>query len=183
LFAVAMLTWYGRHGAGLFANARVVRIVADGDGYSVSCLAGRDSTVIGQITVSGGLPPVDALPRPDSVSGTTISWESVYPFGDDIRAILLTVRGATALLCDSTIFKERPDGARSRFWENLDLLVVPSADRGKILPVRTQCRPRLRAIIPPCDDMPPIPNIICREEGVHDFEVKRGRFYEKSSYQ
>jgi hypothetical protein len=175
------LIWYGKYGAGgLFADVRLVRVAGGGaGGYAVSCLAGRDTAVISEIFVSGALPPDEALPLPDSVSGEVAVWQSVYPFGDDLRAVLLTVWGASALVCDSAVFEWRPDGARSQFWEKLDLLVVPSAGREEILTVRELFRPRLLAVIPPCDGVPPMPNIICGqgEDGGfrYDFGVRRGR--------
>jgi hypothetical protein len=64
------------------------------------------------------------------------------------------------------------------FWERLDLLVVPSAGEQATLAVREQFRPRLLAVIPPCDSVPSIQNIICKGENGgerYDFEVRKGK--------
>jgi len=108
-------------------------------------------------------------------------WQTVYPFGDSIRAVLLTVDKTTTLVCDSSVFTKSSKETRSQFKEKLDLLIIPSASYETAKQMREIFRPRFVAVIPPCSVSAEThsQNIICVNGGEsweYRFKTKSGRF-------
>ncbi|MDR3013465.1 MAG: hypothetical protein LBU70_09715 [Chitinispirillales bacterium] len=157
LFALMGVVWYGKLGGHSRLTVRaIVTVTGSSDGYIVAT-------------------------DPDNAIRS-----GVYPFegsGDfedgGPETVLITFAGTSIMICDEAIFNVRESRADHRFWENLDLLIIPSADEETILAMRNLFRARLIAVAPPCA-IPSTQNIICEtadENGkfTYNFQVKRGR--------
>jgi len=157
IVGAAFLAWYGKQGENNpFGGARTIRVEGGAGAYAVTCAAGRDTARA--VAPTGAVPPPDSLP-PASPTGA-FAWKTVYPFADSAAAVLLTLGRSSALICDSAVFNPRPDDAQPQFREKLDLLIIPPAAENDAIAARNLFRPRLIAVMPPCD-APPTQNIIC----------------------
>jgi hypothetical protein len=177
IFLAAAAAWYGKQGMNNPFNGQA-RLSVSGDdaGFTVSCITGRKPRVVSEFIVSSKGDEWYEDKRNSSDGGGTIN--DIYPFADSVRAVLLTFAKSDILICDSSIFAPRPAGARSHFWEKVELLLIPPASEAEILDVRDRFRPRLLAVLPPCN-MRSTQNVICSETGAdgafrYDFEIKRG---------
>jgi hypothetical protein len=178
--AAALLSWYAKRGVNNpFAAAKSIRVYGEGSGWAVAAVAagfGKEAAAVGEIAVSEGA--LRALPSADSTGAAT--WNEVCPFADDgVRAVLLAYGGAAALVCDTAVYAQK--GAVSvKFYEKLDMLVVPpSSIDGELLDLRNRFRPRFVVVAPPCKDAP-AKNIICGqldEAGRfnYNFNIKNGK--------
>jgi hypothetical protein len=197
----AFLTWYGRQEASNpFAGKMTVSVRGGAGGYAVSCFAGRDAHVVSELRIrraaagdagtraadSAGM-PAPGPERPSAVTeervrmtGESSEFKDAYPFGDNVRATLLTFGRAAILVCDSAIFAPHQNAVLPQFREKLELLIIPSAGEEDILRIRNLFRPRLTAVIPPCNAVS-APNVICETTGRADggfyysFVVKSGK--------
>jgi len=177
LVLAAAATWYGRQGANNpFVGKTLLSVSGDGDGFTVSCIRGRTPQIVSEFIVSPSGNDWREDRRNTSESGATIG--DIRPFADSVTAVLLTFAKSDILICDSSAFGQRPAGVRSSFWEKAELLIIPPASETEIMEVRNRFRPRLLAVIPPCN-MQSTQNVICSETGAggafrYDFEIRRG---------
>jgi len=178
LVLAAAATWYGRQGVNNpFIGRTLLSVSGDGgDGFKVACVKGRTPRVVSEFIVSSEDNKWYEDKRSTSDGGGTIS--DIYPFADSVRAVLLTFAKADILICDSSVFDPRPADVRSHFWEKAELLIIPPASEAEILEVRDRFRPRLLAVIPPCN-MLSTQNVICSETNAngafhYNFEIRRG---------
>jgi len=107
-------------------------------------------------------------------------WQIVYPLGDSVHAVLLTVDKTATLICGSSVLSGSSKNTRSQFKEKLDLLIIPSADAKTVMETREIFRPRFIAVIPPCDTSAKthLKNIICADDSKnweYKFKAKRGK--------
>ena len=177
IFLAAAAAWYGKQGINNPFDGRA-RLSVSGDdaGFTVSCIKGKKPRVVSEFMVSLKGDDWYEDKRNFSDGGGTI--QDIHPFADSVRAVLLTFAKADILICDSSVFDPRPAGARSHFWEKVEMLLVPPASEAELLEVRNRFRPRLLAALPPCN-MRSTQNVICGEAGAggafrYDFEIKRG---------
>jgi hypothetical protein len=189
VMVTAFLTWYGRQEASNpFAGKMTVSVRGGAGGYAVSCFAGRDARMVSELRVRRAAAEGAGTERPSAVTeerirtgGEAGGFKDAYPFGDSARATLLTFGHANILACDSAIFAPRRNAALPQFREKLELLIIPSAGEEDILRIRNLFRPRLTAVIPPCNAVP-APNVICGAAGPdgafrYDFSVKSGKLH------
>ena len=177
IFLAAAAAWYGKQGVSNPFNGRALLSVSgDDDGFTVTCITGRKPRVVSEFTVSSRGDDWYEDKRNSSDGGGT--FQDIHPFADSVRAVLLTFAKSDILICDSSVLDERPAGARSPFWEKVELLLIPPANEAEILKVRDRFRPRLLAVVPPCN-IRSAQNVICGEAGAngafrYDFEIRRG---------
>jgi len=177
IFLAAAAAWYGKQGINNpFGGQALLSVSGDDAGFTVSCITGRKPRVVSEFIVSSKGDEWYEDKRNSSDGGGTI--HDIYPFADSVRAVLLKFAKADILICDSSVFDPRPAGTRSPFWEKVELLLIPPANEAEILEVRDRFRPRLLAVIPPCN-MRSTQNVICSEAGAggafrYDFEIRRG---------
>jgi hypothetical protein len=170
--------WYGKQGVNNpFTGRALLSVSGDGDGFTVACVTGRKPRVVSEFTVSSDGAGQWYEDKRSASDGGGV-FHDIYPFADSVRAVLLKFAKSDILICDSSVFSPRPAGTRSHFWEKSDLLLIPPASEAEIMEVRTRFRPRMLAVVPPCN-MRSTQNVICSETGAngafrYDFEIKRG---------
>jgi len=177
LVLAAAATWYGRQGVNNpFTGRTLLSVFGDGDGFTVACIKGRTPHIVSEFIVSPSGNDWREDRRNTSESSAKIN--DIRPFADSVTAVLLTFAKSDILICDSSAFDPRPAGTRSSFWEKAELLIIPPASEAEIMEVRDRFRPRLLAVVPPCN-IRSTQNVICRETDAkgafrYDFEIRRG---------
>jgi len=177
LMLVIAATWYGKQGMNNpFAGRTLLSVSGNDSGFTVACVKGRKPRVVSEFTVSAeGNEWYEEKRRTSDGGGT---FQDIYPFADSVRAVLLRFEKADILICDSSAFAPRPAGARSTFLEKAELILIPPANEPEILETRDRFRPRLLAVVPPCN-IRSAQNVLCAEAGEggafrYDFEIRGG---------
>lgn len=176
---IAALTWYYRQGVNNpFADSLTVTVesAADGGGgYDVTCAKVSRN---GARAVVGELRARAHEERFRPTGDSRVAFADVYPFSDSVRATLLTYANMDILACDESVYAPRAAGVRSRFWERLELLIIPPSGVDEILRVRDHFRARHTIVTAPCPITPP-PNVWCADGGAfkYVFEIRNGKLH------